>query len=308
MKRYILIFNFAIMPFALSAYDGTISQSGSCGATDADCHYDLYEDGHLEISGTGEMSDFNYSKGNAAPWGPASSKGESLVKTVNIDGITKIGTWAFLWSRELTDVKISDTVKIISGGAFEYTGKLESLVIPSSVERMGEYNFSNSGIKNLVIEGTPELTHPDSTFIFIDKYSDGTFHEAKIYCLSNFNCADKGQGENATVVPYDIQGGVYILDDKYYLSGTDMTGGTNICKKELNECKRDVLQNKGICQGSSCDMFIQSDGQYMLKYNGKTYQDINALLKGNYDRRRIYTIEEANFVAGKVNTVKIKYK
>ena len=87
-----------------------------------------------------------------------------------------------------------------------------------------------------------------------------------------------------------------------------MAGGTNECKKELGECKRAVLEAKGICQGSSCDTFIQSDGQYMLKYNGKTYQDINALLKGDYDKRRIYTIEEANFVAGDKNRVSITYK
>jgi len=38
------------------------------------------------------------------------------------------------------------------------------------------------------------------------------------------------------------------------------------------------------------------------------YQSINDLLKGNYDVRRIYTIDEANRVAGKVNSVKIRYR
>ena len=69
-----------------------------------------------------------------------------------------------------------------------------------------------------------------------------------------------------------------------------------------------ILEAKGICQGAACDTFIQSDGNYMLKYNGKTYQSINDLLKGNYDKRRIYTVEEANFVAGDRNTVTIRYR
>ena len=110
------------------------------------------------------------------------------------------------------------------------------------------------------------------------------------------------------MIPYEKQGGVYILDGKYYYSGSDMANTTNECKKALGECKRDVLEAKGICQGSACDTFIQSDGNYMLKYNGKTYQSINDLLKGNYDKRRIYTVEEANFVAGERNTVTIKYR
>ena len=49
-------------------------------------------------------------------------------------------------------------------------------------------------------------------------------------------------------------------------------------------------------------------GGYLLKVGSKTYQNINALLRGDYDRRRIYTIEEANFVAGDKNRVSIKYR
>ena len=72
-----------------------------------------------------------------------------------------------------------------------------------------------------------------------------------------------------------------------------------------------VLQNKGLCSDltGDCKAFVDTAkaGQ-MLKIGSKTYQSINDLLKGNYDKRRIYTIEEANFVAGKVNRVSIKYR
>ena len=298
MKKLLFTLSLTLIPFYTFAYEGTISQSGSCGATDADCHYDLYDDGHLEISGSGEMTDWNYSKGNPAPWAPDSYQGTSPVTSVNIDGITKIGKWAFLWCRELEDVKISDTVKEIAGGAFEQTRDLKSIVIPSSVDKLGMYAFASNGLENIIIEGTPEL----------DSKSLISTRNATIYCQKSIGCENNGNGSGGTIVPYEKQGGVFILDDKYYFSGTDMVGGTNVCSKELNECKRDVLEAKGICQGSSCDTFIQSDGQYMLKFGGKTYQDINALLKGDYDRRRIYTIEEANFVAGDKNRVSIKYR
>jgi len=308
MKKLIFTLSLTLIPFYTFAYEGTISQSGSCGATDADCHYDLYDDGHLEISGSGEMTDWEWRDGNAAPWAPDSYQGTSPVTSVNIDGITKIGKWAFLWCRELTDIQISDTVKEIAGGAFEQTRDLKSIVIPSSVDKLGMYAFASNGLENIIIEGTPEL----------DSKSLISTRNATIYCQKSIGCENSGNGSGGTIIPYEKQGGVYILDGVYYLSGEKMLYGFQAendedrasfaCKKELNECKRDVLEAKGICQGSSCDTFIQSDGQYMLKYNGKTYQDINALLKGDYDRRRIYTIEEANFVAGAKNRVSITYR
>ncbi|MBP5615930.1 MAG: hypothetical protein J6X42_05225, partial [Alphaproteobacteria bacterium] len=64
MRKWVFIFGLMTLPFYGQAYEGNIAQSGSCGATDADCHYDLYDDGHLEISGTGEMSDWDYRVGN----------------------------------------------------------------------------------------------------------------------------------------------------------------------------------------------------------------------------------------------------
>ena len=300
MNKYVWILVVMSIPFCSEAYDGNIAQSGSCGATDADCHYDLYEDGHLEISGNGEMSDWNYSKGNAAPWGPTSWQegADNAVKSVNIEGITKIGTWAFLWCKNLEEVNISDTVKEIAGGAFEQTRDLKSVVIPSSVDKLDWYVFSTNGMENIIIEGTPEM---DETALIYTS-------NATIYCQESIDCGNYGNGSNGTIVPYQKQGGVFILDGDFYYSGTDMVGGTNKCAKELMECKRDVLEAKGICEGSACDTLIQSDGNYMLKYNGKTYQSINDLLNGKYDVRRIYTIEEANFVAGDKNRVSIRYR
>ncbi len=303
MKKLIFTLSLTLIPFYTFAYEGKISQSGSCGATDEDCHYDLYEDGHLEISGTGEMTDWNYSVGNPAPWAPDSSQGTSPVTSVNINGITKVGLWAFLWCNNLTDVQIGDSVKTIAHGAFEQTGSIGTLVIPESVELINSLAFSFHGNGTIVIEGNPKLNGES----FLNTGG------ATIYCQKNLDCLNKGVRDGVDysggIVSYTKEGGVYILEDgKKFLSAADMADGTNICPKELNECKRDVLEAKGICQGSSCDTFIQSDGQYMLKFGGKTYQDINALLKGDYDRRRIYTIEEANFVAGDKNRVSIKYR
>ena len=198
----------------------------------------------------------------------------------------------------LTSIDLPDTITSIGYVAFRNTG-LTEFIVPDSVTSIDQAAFLSHGTSNL-----EKLVISDSVTSIGDKAFNGL--TATVYCAATSPCADKGS-EN--IVAYEKQGGVYILEDgTKFLSAADMAGGTNICNKELNECKRNVLEAKGICQGSSCDTFIQSDGKYMLKFGSKTYQDINALLKGDYDRRRIYTIEEANFVAGDKNRVSITYK
>ncbi|MBR1914965.1 MAG: leucine-rich repeat domain-containing protein [Alphaproteobacteria bacterium] len=240
------------------------------------------------------------------------------------DSVTSIGVSAFDSSYSLENIKLSDNLKSIGKDAFAYNSYppiggdevvISNFVIPDSVTSISEEIFTGANIKNLVIEGTPSID--PNAFYRIGNYS-GEGHEVNIFC-SNSDCDNKGQDTEAVnIIRYDKQGGVYILDGVYYLSGEKMLYGFQAendedrasfaCNKALNECKRDVLEAKGICQGSSCDTFIQSDGQYMLKYNGKTYQSINDLLTGNYDKRRIYTIDEANFVAGDKNRVSIRYR
>jgi len=50
------------------------------------------------------------------------------------------------------------------------------------------------------------------------------------------------------------------------------------------------------------------DNNGPIKAGGKTYASLDDLASGNYIPKRIYTIDEANAVAGKVNSVKIRYR
>ena len=51
---------------------------------------------------------------------------------------------------------------------------------------------------------------------------------------------------------------------------------------------------------------IDKNGQ--IKADAKTYASLDDLASGNHIVKRIYTIDEANEVAGKVNSVKIRYR
>ena len=335
MKKLILAFGLTFLSLNLSA---EIVTGEKCGD---DCSWTLdTETGKLTVSGTGNMYSFEFVKTQTAlysgthaaqttaPWGAYSGD----ITNITIEsGITKIGAYAF-YNTAVTSADISDSVTDIDTGAFQYARRLSDVQLSENLYDIGIAAFFNTNIdsliipesvssvkrnalmmvKNPVIEGDAEI----DIDAFWGSTSGSPVAPESMYCLSsNESCDALKQNDEIgdKIISFDKQGGVYILDygtenEKYYYSSTDMAGKTNECTKVLGECKRDVLEAKGICQGSSCDTFIQSDGNYMLKYGGKTYQDINALLRGDYDRRRIYTIEEANFVAGDKNRVSITYR
>ena len=95
----------------------------------------LYEDGTLNISGTGEMRGYNaYSIKS-----PACDN--SNIKNVVIeDGITSIGSFAF-YGCSLTNIRIPGSVTSIGKCAIEDCMSLTSVTIPGSVSSIGEYAF-----------------------------------------------------------------------------------------------------------------------------------------------------------------------
>ena len=96
----------------------------------------LYEDGTLNISGTGAMKNYD------ADDNPSPAYKNSNVKKIVIEkGVTNIGERAFYDCSSLTSVIIPDSVISIGTSAFNGCSSLTNITIPDSVTSIGNYAF-----------------------------------------------------------------------------------------------------------------------------------------------------------------------
>ena len=106
----------------------------------------LYEDGTLNISGTGAMKDYDSDDS------PATQKKDSVKKVVIEDDVTSIGNYAFSGCSSLTDITLPSSVTSIKSCAFYKCSQLASIEIPSSVTSIGNSAFRNcTGLTSITI-------------------------------------------------------------------------------------------------------------------------------------------------------------
>ena len=137
----------------LNGEDENIKDSGSCGEN---VYWTLYNDGKLQISGTGKMSD--YSAAFRAPW---ISAREVYIE----DGVTSIGVNAFNLCA-LESITIPKSVTSIGMDAFRYCRNLESITIPNGVTSIGIHAFEHcNNLKSVII---PESVTNIKTEAFLE--------------------------------------------------------------------------------------------------------------------------------------------
>lgn len=102
-----------------------------------DLKWVLYENGLLEITGSGEMS-WSYSY-DSSPW---YAYRDSITSVTIGDGVTSIGYYAFYECTGLTLINIPDGVMSIGNYAFYKCTGLTSITIPDSVTSIGKEAFN----------------------------------------------------------------------------------------------------------------------------------------------------------------------
>ena len=93
---------------------------------------------------------FNIKADNVTSVGEYAFYNAVYLRTVSLKGVVEIGDEAFFNSSTLRNVYLSDKLKKIGGVEFWDCDNLECLVLPDSVTDIGEYAFSQSGIKYIL--------------------------------------------------------------------------------------------------------------------------------------------------------------
>ena len=139
----------------------TVINDGSCGDN---ITYKLYDNGLMEITGTGAMYD-DTDWGANQPW----ISYRNMITSVHISqGVTHIGEFAFRQCSNLVDISIPSSVTSIGRDAFYYCKGMEELTISGSVSSIGVCAFSGwSNLKtvNLPASGSLKFNNiPSSCF------------------------------------------------------------------------------------------------------------------------------------------------
>ncbi len=276
MRKYILILGL----FTALNTKAEITISGSCGTN---CIYEI--DGTTlmarpdnpdlpayidkEITRTCD----SYSCYTDAPW-----RASGVTNIVIEKGIDTVGSHAFEDMSSVTEVSLPQGLKKIDTEAFHSTS-LTHIDFPSTLNFIGDYAFSIDPLES--INGIPDG---------VTKIFAGTFESS----IKNF------------IVP----AGVTEIDP--YAFGSRERNGALIenlyCEEALkNQCESAMDWRKSLNPDVKVLTYKKTQSGYL--FDGKFYQNPNDIVKPDtHIKKRIYTIDEANQVAGKVNSVKIRYR
>lgn len=135
----------AFMPIITSA-----ETSGVCGYN---LTWTLDDNGTLTISGTGDMTDFNY-----PDYGPWYNSRDSIKDVIINSGVTSIGYFAFEQCENLESITIPKGLESIGGRAFEFCRALKSLNLPGSLTSIGNIAFWGcSSLTEINVDASNEI-------------------------------------------------------------------------------------------------------------------------------------------------------
>ena len=117
---------------------------GYCGNT---INWAIYEDGRMDIIGSGEM--YTYELAQDAPWNDYRS---SIREIYISEGITSIGKYAFDGCQNLSSISIPTTVTAIGDWAFRGCSSLSGVSLPTGLRSIGYAAFREcSALQSIVI-------------------------------------------------------------------------------------------------------------------------------------------------------------
>lgn len=136
----------------------TAATSGDFGENNC-LHWNVSITGKLTISGTGAMPNFDFPKGNLAPWWNYDALGVITkigIKSVDIkDGVTNVGDYALFLLPDATQITLPDGLQSLGRGAFDTCTSLTNITLPAAITAVPGKCFANcTKLLNVKYAGT----------------------------------------------------------------------------------------------------------------------------------------------------------
>ena len=230
------------------------------------------------------------------------------ITSLKTSGNVNIRNEAFISATNLTSVDLTG-VKTIGYGAFASATNLTSANL-TGVETIGQQAFHGAtgltsvdltGVQTIgqaAFQGARSLTSVDLTGV--QTIGDSAFYNATGF--TSVVISDSLLDSNGNILGYSCD--VNNVCAGIYSSAFEGSGLNTIYCPKGKTCGNSFTGLSGTLK--TIPYSIDENGQ--IKAGGKTYASLDDLASGKHIPKRIYTIEEANEVAGEVNTIRIRYR
>lgn len=312
MKKYFycLVVLFNCFAYSATASEVTYETCSDCLNCGTNCKY-TNVNGKLTIYGpTQTDSSGNIPEGSV---GNLKFRFDTSITDVEFKGnITTIGQGSFADASNLTNV-ILNNVTTINGNAFQNTN-LTNIDL-KGVSWISDWAFHSTKLKEAILDDSVRLGkgvfyNCATTVLLKGMLSEESSQDAfygngagKVYCQSNASCENR-RG-NVTYYGKDEETNLYVLFDE----------DGNILKDENDNplyfiAPELIVKNKGCVSIEQCSEIVDAinhDKSFLV--SGKSYRSLSDWVEGNYERKRIYTIDEAERASRKTgNKFKLRYK
>ena len=261
----------SVCSFTIHCTDEVVLPGGTCG----DSVKWALKDGTLTISGTGEM---NYNT-RYVPW----HNNAETIKTVEIeDGITYIGSSAFLDCTNLENITIPSSVTGIGNSVFDNCTSLTDITYTGTIEQFRNMSFGeyNNGLRSKVIH----CTDGDITYGISWTLEDGVL---TVSGMGGMEPYDEGEApwndERDSIKSIVIKDGVTSINCNAFYSCrnvTDVTIADSVTVIEqgaFSYCESLKSLNISVNVTDVCDAFGGCTNLTDIYYGGTAAQWENAL-------------------------------
>ena len=273
MKKYLLI----LLVLTTRVYAYCTPDNNTCFSCGDDCVAELtyskdesnHEVGTLTVYGTGDNGAGQMrgyfptgeepNRTTTAPW---RDKLGDINNVVITEGVTNVGRYTFSGAKNITHLELPESVDTIEDYAF-MDSTLDTVNTLKNVKSIGSGAFHRTNLTS--VELSPEIeTIKSFAFSLTDLES--------------------------IVIPDSV---LTVEGYAFY----ELPSTAKIYCRDTSERKcKDILDD--VTKGSNkLVQYTQVGNSYF--YDGKWYEKPNDLSANNYIKKRIYTVDEANFVSGK---------